>query len=882
MKRQVLKGRLVILLGVAGVVCAGTVFAHEIQFRRQANLLAHQAEDLVNQGNKATALQVFQQYLNFRPKDGLVMNRYVEVLEESITPTEKNLRPKDRDQRLLIDSLERLLLLDDAPRYDKRKKLIGLLMTYRFYSNASMHLKLLKDDPESKLQDDAWLWEELAKCELGESKYQNLDQACEYLRSAVACKSKPARPETYAYLATILRKDVNTKPAKDEADRMIEELILLNPDDPKARLIRAEYLLAIPEKDANQNQTLSKDVDFLRKSAVGADANILYAVAKMELDGGKLEQARTFLTAGAKSFPDQQRFHLVLATVLLKLGETEQAKTELKTLVGQLPPTDRYYFAALDELVDLGETALVTTAIPKLDATESTRPYADYLRGRLAIKTGDWAVALGLAEASYSAIERTAGFEGRGHLLIARCQDLAGNPDAQLASATAALRANRTLVPAKLLQANAREKLGQFGPAAEIYREILTIDPAVKPLLAKVLLNEQLYRDPSTRSWRELEELLKDKSPTPDLVVLQALMLVKQNRPDEAMRAVEAAVAKDAKQPQLQVALAHLRASHVNPQAGLTTLEEAEKLIGDTVEFRLARANILTRDPATSDTPRIAALSEKADAFAARDRYRLWSSLGETFIALNRPPEAERLYRKAADLIPTDLPSRLALYDIAINTKQYPKASAIATEVQGIEGQTGPHATVLRTFVEMKTLDPKQKSRLIELRRQVEAARSKKSGWSSLYACLGDLNRMLDNEDAALENYIRAIDLGDRNPALVRVAYQMLMSRRQFEQANAVVARAGRTSATENVRWGSAWGLSTSDPKAAMTERLRTSDAGKTHGRSSSHSISKPFGLAVCNARVGAIARRCSSAAFQAVGLSVFCGTYASLAHTSK
>ncbi|MFO0937331.1 MAG: tetratricopeptide repeat protein [Gemmataceae bacterium] len=821
MKREIIVYRVAILVGIAIVLVIGTVSAHEFQFRRQSNLLVKQAEDLVQQGNKAGSIPFFQQYLNFHPKDGPVLEQYADIWEDITMPKDRNARIKRQDVQQYMEILERLLNLNDAPRYEKRVKLIELYLGNLDYSEAQRHLKQLEVAEEGKggkklYQDDAWLWEQLATCEIGLS-VKNTSQAIKYLRSAIQCKSKPAKVETYARLAELLRKNATSKEMTQEADKVMDELILLNPESLDARLARTNYLLGIADKTPKQVQTLTEDAEILHRSNSSENANILFAVAKMDAESEKFDIARKLVAAGVKKFPDQPRFHHLYSYILLKQGERDLARAELITLVGQLSPANREFFQSLNTLIDLGETKAVADACVQFDAKPADRPFGDFLRGRLAVLSGDLPVAFSLAEASMQTIERTDGYKGYGHLLLSQCHELAGNPDMQFTEASAALQQNPTLTNAKILLARAQEKMGQLSKATEMYREISQTEPGFKPVLADMLLNEQLARDPSVRSWRELENLLGEKNPTPALIITRARLLYVQNRQEEAMRILEDAVAKNPKQVKLILALSELRSTCLNLKAGLDTLDEAQKSLGDTVEIRTARAVIMTRDPAMSTTPKLAAIGDKVDAFTPSDKHRLWSKIGEIFVSLGRPEDAIAFFRKAANLVPADIPSRLALFDIAFKTRKMDQAKAITEEIRGIEGQSGAHAAVLSAVVELETVDSISKARLVELRRMVEEAKVKKSGWSSLYYCLGEINRKLDHEDATLENFIRAIDLGDRNPILIRKTYTMLIQRHMFDRANTLATRVDRYAGIKNIRWDSAWGLVTSDPKAALS-----------------------------------------------------------------
>jgi tetratricopeptide (TPR) repeat protein len=802
-KRTIRRGRLAILAGTAAFLGVGTVAAHEIQYRRQASLLLAQADELARLKNVPQSIQLYQQYLNFRPKDGEAMARYVAALESASTG-------RNRELQLLIDTYERLLLIGDAPRYDARQRLIDLYMKFGFFTNAKVHLRELETAEEKSFRNDPKLWENFAKCELGESQFKNLDTAIEYYRKAIGLKDAPAAAETFAELANLLRFEVKTKPAIAEADNVIAELVALRPTEIKARLVRAKYRIA-----CNEAAKAKEDVEFIRRAGAGGDADVILAVANIDIAEKKFDQAKEILAGGLKAFPNDVRFHLTMTTVLLELGETKPAADQLKVSLTGLKPTAPMYFLAVDKLIDLNEPEHAQKAVTLWDAEEETRPQADFVRARLALRTGDWAVALGYAEACAKPIARLPGFAARGHLLLAQCQALAGNPDAVLTHTTNALRADPTLIQAKLLRADAFDRLGRYGSAAETLKDIKTVTPQARLSLAKALLAEQLTREPKQRSWAEFDAELAGPQENAELEVVRVESLIARGRTEEAVRAVEAAVARDPKRPPLQVALAELRAATQNPAAGLLTIDGATRACGDKPEFRIHKARILTMDPATATPKQVGAMADSLDAFTPDERHRVLMAVGQLMIYLKKPAEAVPFFRKAADAIPTDLASRQFLFDLACERGQFGQADEIAEEFRAIEGADGVTYTVCKAAAAMPTLDRKTPAPIIEWRRRVEAVKAKKETWGRLYACLGDLNELLGNDDAAVENYVRAIERGDRNQTLFRKTYAKLTARKQFEQANLLLAKS--TAPTEFARWGAAWSLATKDPTQALS-----------------------------------------------------------------
>ena len=804
MRRTIRKGRAGILLGAAALLGVGTVAGHEFQYRRQASLLLNQADDLAKQKNYPLALQQYQQYLNLRPKDAEAMGRYTDLLEVVSTG-------KPREQMRLIDSYERLLLIDnESPRYSERNKLIELYMKYGFYSNAKVHLRTLETAEDKSFRNDATLWERLAKCALGENTIRNRDEAIGYFRKAIECTGKPAPPEVFHDLANLLRYDIKTKESIVEADRVIDELVALRPDDAKARLVRAKYRIA-----SGQAAKAKDDVDFIRQKGSGGDAEVILAVANIDILDKKLDQARRSLKDGVKQFPKDVRFNLALTNVLLELGESKEAAEQLKACVAGLRPDAPMYFLAVDKLLDLGEVKPAEEAAKQYAASEETQPQSDFFRARLALQSGDWAVATGYAESCAKPIARLPGMAARGHFLLAQCQLLAGNPDTALQHATAALRVDPSLLPARLLQAEAYERLGQFSLAADAYKDVAVVAPVAKVGRAKAMLIEQLRKDPRDRNWREFDLELNGPQTSAELETLRIDAMLARGRTPEALAAVETSLNKDPKQPPLQVMLSEIRANTINPAAGMVTLDTAEKTCGDRPEFRIARARLLAKDPGTADPRAIAALGTNLDSYSAVDKHRTLMALGETLMRLKKSAAAKPLFRQAADVLPTDVRSRLALFDLACEAGTWADAEAVAEEFKAIEGADGPTYIVCKATAALPTLDRKSPAAIIEWRRKVDAVRPRKDSWDRLHACLGDLNDLLGNDDAAVEHYVKAIELGDRNALLIRKTYFKLTQRRQFEQANAILSKA--SSSTEYARWGAAWSVATKDPRSALT-----------------------------------------------------------------
>ena len=73
---------------------------------------------------------------------------------------------------------------------------------------------------------------------------------------------------------------------------------------------------------------------------------------------------------------------------------------------------------------------------------------------------------------------------------------------------------------------------------------------------------------------------------------------------------------------------------------------------------------------------------------------------------------------------------------------------------------------------------------LNEALKHLGQARELRPSWSRIVACAGVVHGQLGQIDSALNDYLEAIELGDRNPAIIQRAIQMLFAKQRYEDAN--------------------------------------------------------------------------------------------------
>src|SRR5262249_48467715 len=78
---------------------------------------------------------------------------------------------------------------------------------------------------------------------------------------------------------------------------------------------------------------------------------------------------------------------------------------------------------------------------------------------------------------------------------------------------------------------------------------------------------------------------------------------------------------------------------------------------------------------------------------------------------------------------------------------------------------------------------------LKEAKSNLEAVASRRSAWPPLWIARADLEDLLSNSDQAIENYRRAIELGERKPRVVRQLVEQLYKRQRFDEAEQEIRR---------------------------------------------------------------------------------------------
>ncbi len=219
-------------------------------------------------------------------------------------------------------------------------------------------------------------------------------------------------------------------------------------------------------------------------------------------------------------------------------------------------------------------------------------------------------------------------------------------------------------------------------------------------------------------------------------------------------------------------------------------LEAAAQSLGDVVPLRLSRLTWLTMQPGGPDLNSVQQLATGLDGFDEDERFRLLAQVAVTLRNLRNPQAALSITRRMCELRPDDREAWLPHLEAAAAARQVDEADQALLRIQSIDGPESPAWMLGRAIVDMirlgANLGATDRQELNKLLTRVTAQRPE---WSRPYRYLGRVQELEGHFDEALQSYSRAVELGERDPALLNGYLELLNELEQFGTAETVAQR---------------------------------------------------------------------------------------------
>jgi tetratricopeptide (TPR) repeat protein len=681
--------KLLLRLFIITIILGGGLFLlHYVQADRATDALRWQAERAAENGKLDKAILYMRMYLELRPED-----------HDAVVKLGDLILTRGSTQRELSSALflfERVVR--EAPqRDDVRRKVLDVCLKLMRYSDATIHAKALVE----KSPADADLLEKYAICLAAQTKY---DEAQTLFEKAIKCD--PTRVGSYELLVELLLRQLNRP---NDARSWIEKLVTANPASAEAHIVSARYWRG--EKKLAECQ---RELDKVREIEP-ANADLLLISAELLQEKGEIGKARAELADGLGRYPKDIRFYRLLSWLELSAGNLPAATVCLEQGVKELPNATELLTPLGDLYVQQGDLDKVDSIIKKLESRRAIGSQVKYLRGRLLMQRGKWSEAAALFDGLRIESVAMPGLASQVNYLQATCYERLGDRPAQTEALKRVLQIDVGHLQARLKFAAFHLAAGRLDDAIKEYTVAARSSYAplgVRIMLGRLLIARARSAGPAA-DWNGIAEYaqsLREKyAHAVEPLVLCAELFVARRQPDKATELLRAEAGKHLNDPRIWSVLAAIALESEGLYAALDVIDEAQGLIGDQVELRLARARAWASDWQAGREAHVRDLGKGADNFSDGDQLQLFSGLADACAACGDIEGIKLFQSQLALLLPRDLAIRRALLETAMRTGDKPLAKRMRGELTQIGGDAGfaAVADALATVYSLATADPK-------------------------------------------------------------------------------------------------------------------------------------------------------------------------------
>ena len=423
-----------------------------------------------------------------------------------------------------------------------------------------------------------------------------------------------------------------------------------------------------------------------------------------------------------------------------------------------------------------------------------------FLDAFVLVKKGDrWVEATRALEAVRPLLVERPAISLRVELLLGQSYERLGDPDRQYAAFRRALSVEPLSLPAVIGMGQALVAMGKLNDAIQEYRRLVPRVPEAKWMVVRLLVQRNLGLPKNDQDWDEVNNLLKELEPDlksspanlTEFYVLKAEATAA--RGDLAItREFLLKAREETKKIDIWIALANL-AVH-DPQRGIgeaeMILDEAEKKFGDGVQIRLARSWHWMRRGGKEAPQALVRLTEGIEKFGAAEQRRLLLGCAKGCALLGDLGRSEQLWQRLEKQQPQDLTTRMALFDIALETSNNQALDTLIADMRRIEGASGTRWRYARakrlTWLALKGNDREGLEEASSLLKKLALERP---NWHQVAVTRGQVYELQGKRETAVAQYMEAVELGERNPAIINRLCLLLYQSQRYADAAKVMQK---------------------------------------------------------------------------------------------
>ncbi|MCI0334322.1 MAG: tetratricopeptide repeat protein [Planctomycetes bacterium] len=782
-------------LVVGTLVCSGAVYGlWRFQIGRKSDWLITEAEKAREASNFREAARYYSQYLTIHPRDEAVLIKYAVANADISESDDVTFDDLGTALRVLEKTVQTKGISDKPEGKELRRRLVQLYGRENIgrYPDALEHLKYLLEsdptDPDLQALHATYL-----------ARSGNFDQAIDLSYKLVGYDPKtdefdaktakaPNHVELYTNLAGTLRAK---KDDSDLADRVMEQLVEVNPKSAEAHLARGRYLMLYDNADEGRSEV---EVAYQLKPE---DADVLLVMAEAAANDEQYDKAAEYLASGKKLHPTDVRFYMLAAGLEMKQEDFDKAIAAINEGIEKVKSSNKIQLMVYKAELQIPHKDLkgARQTIEEMQrAVTNIRPeLIEFYEARMMMEEEKWHPAKeALSRLRPKIVDFGAQRIMEVDYYLGWCYEKLGQPDMAIESYELVLQQDPKNAPAAAGRERALSQKGLDAPDTkdDPWLEFYTIE---------------MKKPKEQRDWDKLEKALieygkEKKVDEPSMLIRRAEL--KRMREDYAGARKLLAEAKKLEPKNVLIDRMLIQLARLDPKVGpakaLQLWQRTVDQIGDQPALRLDKADILIALHADKPNKEelkseLAGLFAGIDGWTAAQKTELWGGMAGRYLNLGMTEEGRQYLTLAADNQPHNLPSRLMLFALALDANDDAGMKEAQDKILEVVGNTNDSAwlyTEARRKISLVRRGQLKPEAVEEIRVLVNRALEQRPEWHELHVLNAELELLPGgNLTKALENFDRAQELGRPYPAATAQHIKLLGLAGRFKQAGNLLER---------------------------------------------------------------------------------------------
>ncbi|QDV42312.1 tetratricopeptide repeat protein [Stieleria neptunia] len=779
---RTINGKLLLILSSISVVCIGALYGiNALQSGRTARLFLEEGRSAFEEEDYERALRSYRSHLKLDADSIDGRSEFGDLLY------------KIGEFSGALSEFEHLLRLDAEDNVSRRMAAECSIRVGRF-SDARDHLEHLLAD-----QSDAELHDWMAQCQVFAREFS---EAKDSLRQAI--EQSPDRIESYTRLAILHREAFD---APEAASATVLEMTDANPNSTEAFFARSQFVFSDAVRagksgDAESaKQLFSESIDHATRaiqiSPDNLEAHLLIVRAASTLDDHDL--ARKHAESAIQINPSAPTPFLLLAEIASRQDRIDLAIEELSRGIEAVSPDNPRRANLIAGLATIyleserDDDAEQTIAI--LESSQLDPAMAKYLRGRLDLRQEKWDQAINQLESVRLAFVERPEMMRAVDFFLGEAYRNKGSFGQAITAYQSSITLDPTWAPPQLALVGVLEYTGKYDEAFQQLQKLVKSNNAPDEgllALAQRSVQRNLRLPPHERDWSVTAEIIdqaEQRFPDrPEVAILRAEVLGARGETGKAAELLSRSIddgGSEASEDQRPIYFARLNLAlgENDFNRAQQLLDEASQRLGKLPDITVAQASLFILRDGENAIPLVRQLIKESTDFSDEDQFAIRHSIGQLAASNGLSDFAKEVADHLQASHPQD--ARTWSLSIALSLLTH-EESSLADELDRLKAITGESAywhfgQANLAWLRSDNEGTENRDKAIA---HLNQAKRLRPNWSPPYLLESQFFAAAGDDDNALEALLKAIELGERSPKIIRNATSLLFEKKQFAKAD--------------------------------------------------------------------------------------------------